>query len=488
MLMKLRLSNLIRLATLLVCATAIVLSSHKAIAGDVTTIKNFVFAEATSQTLLRSGQIDFSTSIGLDDTVNAEMIAFDDALDQPNSKDDPRYALILDVFLSKSSRRVLNLKGITSSVFLGFQGAPFSVGLDDPARNAPGFAAHAANNAPQETYGAAPSTVGAPIIFSYQYDRAQIEARRQLGANLYLVDRVNRTYIRTTVDVSEKHRFEIPYRLSRHDPKRNQIVKSSDTEKDLDDYERQELLLNLSDILRNFQQKASEAMPFKTALALRKEISKSQTKVLADLEANRFDARPLNDPRFDSVVAIYTGKGALGSGFYVTPTVIMTNWHVVNGHRFVEMKNYDGLQTYGTVLGHDARLDIALVKVERRGRPVAFFTGRHLNPGSEVEAIGHPLRFEFSITRGVVSSVRKHYSINLPRGSGGEDVLFVQTDTPINPGNSGGPLFLGQKVVGMNTWGRTDGQNLGFSVHYSELLNFINEHLPGFKIDPTGRN
>jgi len=471
----------------MICWAVFLFGAQNASATDFTNLKRFVFGEATSLTLLKSGEIDFSTALALDDDVEAELVDLDAALDPPTRSNEPRYAIILDVFMAKASRRVLDIKGVPSTVFLGFQGAPFSVAADDPVQKAQGFAALNANRASQNMYGGTPQAVGQPVILSYTYDTAQVQARRRLSAHIYLIDRVARTYIRSTVDVAEEERFEIAYRVSRYDPRKNEIHKNFDTEKELDDYEQKELLINLSDVLKDFQSKAAQAKPFKTTLALHSLIRKGQTKTLASLEANRFDARPLNDPRFDSVVAIYTGKGSLGSGFYVTSNVIMTNWHVVKGQRFVEMKAYDGQQTFGTVLGHDARLDIALVKVERRGRPVAFYTGRNLNPGSQVEAIGHPLRMEFTITRGVVSAIRKHYSINLPKRSGGEDVLFVQTDAPINPGNSGGPLFLGNRVVGMNTWGRRDGESLGFSVHYSELLNFINEHLVGFNVDPAGR-
>lgn len=466
----------------------LIFASSSGYGENLRDLKHVVVAEATSRTLLRSGEIDFSASLALQDDVTADMVSLDEALDPQDGASAPRYAIVIDVFEAKASRRVLDISGVLSTVFLGFMGAPLSVESDDSARSAEGFSQAFTNAAPQIRYGAMTQAVGQPIILSYEYDKARVQARRKLSAHLFLIDRVANTFIRTTVDVAEDRRFEIAYRLSRYDPRRKKITKELDSEQDLDNYERQELLIDLSDVLADFQAKASEAQPFKSALALRKSIRQGQTQVLANLEANRFDARPLNDPRFDSVVAIYTGKGSMGSGFYITSNVVMTNWHVVEGHRFVEMKTYDGRETFGTVLGHDARLDIALVKVDRRGRPVEFYTGRNLNPGSSVEAIGHPMRIEFSITRGIISAIRKHYSINLPRGAGGEDVLFVQTDAAVNPGNSGGPLFLGNRVVGMNTWGRRDATGINFSVHYSELLNFINEHLPGFNVDPTGRS
>ncbi|MBZ0325149.1 MAG: trypsin-like peptidase domain-containing protein, partial [Alphaproteobacteria bacterium] len=129
------------------------------------------------------------------------------------------------------------------------------------------------------------------------------------------------------------------------------------------------------------------------------------------------------------------------------------------------------------------RLDIALIKVQRRGLPVKFYTARTLDLGSTVEAIGHPKSFKFSITRGVISAIRRRSSINLPNGAG-DEVLYIQTDTPVNSGNSGGPLFLGNKVVGVNTWvvDKSVAEGLNFAIHYSEVVDFLRENLPSFKV------
>lgn len=92
--------------------------------------------------------------------------------------------------------------------------------------------------------------------------------------------------------------------------------------------------------------------------------------------------------------------------------------------------------------------------------------------GETVEAIGHPKGYEFTITRGVISAMRKQRSATI-----GSDVLveFVQTDTPISPGNSGGPLLLRDAVIGVNDWIRVDkgSQNLNFSVSYNEIRTYL---------------
>lgn len=446
---------------------------------DATPTLDIAFVEATSRTLLNSGQVDFAAAIELDRPVSAQRLSYNELFAAPQGA--PRFAIIVDVVEARADRRVVKLTGTPSTVFLGYGGAPLSVPPDDPARSAAGFVEQ-----PPPTVSplGQAQPVGQPIVLSYLYDLATIQARKRLTAYAYVVDRQAKTYVRTTIDAHQEERFEVAYRVSRLDPRRTMIESQFDDEQAVDDFSRGELLVPLSDVLREAIAGQAKRVSFKDGADLRRTVLAGQNKTLANLAANQFDARPLNDPRFDSVVVIYTGKRTLGSGFYITPDVVMTNWHVVEDASFVELKLYDGRETFGTVLGRDARLDVALVRVEHRGRPVAFYTGRTLDPGSEVQAIGHPQRFEFAITRGIVSAVRRHFSINLPKWAG-EKVLYVQTDAPISPGNSGGPLFLGNRVVGMNTWARTDGQNLNFAVHYAELMTFLNEHLPGYAVNPA---
>ena len=92
-----------------------------------------------------------------------------------------------------------------------------------------------------------------------------------------------------------------------------------------------------------------------------------------------------------------------------------------------------------------------------------------------VEALGHPKGRKFSLTKGWVSAIRKESSVY--NVSGKDNVLFIQTDAAINKGNSGGPLFMENRVVGVNTQGlskeRTEGMN--FAVHFSEVQDFLNK-------------
>ncbi len=178
------------------------------------------------------------------------------------------------------------------------------------------------------------------------------------------------------------------------------------------------------------------------------------------------------DTRFDSVVVVLSPGGSLGSGFFVRDDVVLTNYHAIKDSKFVEMRLHDGSETFGKIIGQDARRDLALIKVQARGIPVKIYDEQTLILGGQVEAIGHPEGLQFSITKGVVSGIREFQSRFAP---GGKKVRFIQTDTAINPGNSGGPLYFGNKVIGVNTWKVVAAEigGLNFAVHYAEVLEFL---------------
>ena len=148
----------------------------------------------------------------------------------------------------------------------------------------------------------------------------------------------------------------------------------------------------------------------------------------------------------------------LGSGFIVSSDgMIITNQHVVTGADSIVVTLRDGRNFPATLLGEDARTDVAVVRIEGTGFPVAQIgrTG-DLAIGDWLVAIGNPYGFllgnsEPSVTAGVVSALRR--SVLPSAGQPGLYVDMIQTDAAINPGNSGGPLVnaVGE-VVGVNSF------------------------------------
>jgi serine protease Do len=147
----------------------------------------------------------------------------------------------------------------------------------------------------------------------------------------------------------------------------------------------------------------------------------------------------------------------LGSGFIVREDgVIVTNAHVVNGAARISVALKDGTTYPAKLLGADETNDVAVIKIDARGLPVApLGNSSDLLVGEWAIAIGNPYGFllantEPSVTAGVVSGTGR----NLATESEGAGVYvdMIQTDASINPGNSGGPLVnaLGE-VIGVNS-------------------------------------
>jgi len=126
---------------------------------------------------------------------------------------------------------------------------------------------------------------------------------------------------------------------------------------------------------------------------------------------------------------------------------ILTNSHLVNGPREVEVTLQDGRQFIAKVIGLDAKSDVAVVKIDAHHLPtVPLADSRNVQVGDLVLAIGHPFGVGQTVTHGIVSAIDRG-------GMGIEDYeSFIQTDAPINPGNSGGALVdVTGHLIGINT-------------------------------------
>jgi serine protease Do len=155
-------------------------------------------------------------------------------------------------------------------------------------------------------------------------------------------------------------------------------------------------------------------------------------------------------------------QGGMGSGVIIRKDgVIVTNNHVVGDATQVSVKLADGRRLSGKVLGTDPTVDVAIVKIDGSDFPVAALADSdQLEVGQSAIAIGNPLGFERTVTRGVVSAVNRTVGDSQLDG-------LIQTDASINPGNSGGPLLDSSgRVIGINTLVvRASGASgLGFAV------------------------
>jgi serine protease Do len=165
---------------------------------------------------------------------------------------------------------------------------------------------------------------------------------------------------------------------------------------------------------------------------------------------------------------------SLGSGFIIDREgYILTNNHVIEKAQSIKVKLVDGKEYDATVVGKDAKTDIALIKIDAKHTlPVINFgDSAKLDVGDWVVAIGNPFGLETTVTAGIVSAKGRVI------GAGPYDD-FIQTDASINPGNSGGPLFnLNGEVVGINTAIVSGGTGIGFAIP----INMAKDLLPQLK-------
>ena len=316
-------------------------------------------------------------------------------------------------------------------------------------------------------------TITKPVYSDYAFKKNMLKIERHASANLFILDQDRSVVEKKEFNKKEIESFQLVYGLHDKDRYAYRHKKDVASEEDVNRYEAGLMTLSLGDVM-NHGVTSSDEFDGLAIAEIFKEDGKglSESQVLATVSTEvTFD----KDLRFDSVVIVLHPGGGLGTGFYVDPETILTNYHVVEGSDFHEIVLYDGSESFGKVTSKNIALDLALLKVQKRGEPVTFFAGDRLPVGATVDAIGHPQGLEYSLTRGTISGIRRMPSLYDP---GGKPVRFIQSDVAINPGNSGGPLFIGDEVVGVNDWklADTDLEGLSFSIHISEVKKFLAKH------------
>lgn len=136
----------------------------------------------------------------------------------------------------------------------------------------------------------------------------------------------------------------------------------------------------------------------------------------------------------------------MGTGFIVEGGYIITNWHVIENAKEIEVYFEDSRKPYAVeLIAFDKKVDIAILKPGSDFPKVVplHWREKEVRQGEEVFAVGHPLGYRWSVTKGIIS--------HLDRRPASRWQPTIQTDTAINQGNSGGPLLdMDGKVVAIN--------------------------------------
>jgi S1-C subfamily serine protease len=197
-------------------------------------------------------------------------------------------------------------------------------------------------------------------------------------------------------------------------------------------------------------------------------------------------------PGIVSIQVVGDQGGSLGSGIvYDDQGHILTNYHVVEGAKQLEVDFTSGYKIYGTVIGTDLDSDLAIVKVNAPASelyPLPLGDSSTLQVGQTVVAIGNPFGLSGTMTTGIISALgRTLDSVREAPGTGGNFFTagdIIQTDAAINPGNSGGPLFnLNGEVIGINRAIRTTnftttGEPINSGIGFAVAINIVKRVTP----------
>ncbi len=210
-----------------------------------------------------------------------------------------------------------------------------------------------------------------------------------------------------------------------------------------------------------------------------------------------------------SIVSIYVmdwdteEQLSSGSGFFVEPDLIVTNYHVLE--EVADEDTFYDEEEGEVVIVETATGELRLAEVAFTGNSeedlaILLTTDFILNPetgeeeesvqeyppldlffypevGEKVIAVGNPLgEYSATVTEGIISAIREpdESAVEIAADSEMAPVLILQTDAAINPGNSGGPLInLEGQVIGVNTWGRDDANGINFAIASEVLDDFL---------------
>lgn len=145
-----------------------------------------------------------------------------------------------------------------------------------------------------------------------------------------------------------------------------------------------------------------------------------------------------------------------GSGFFVSPTTLVTNYHVVEGSDKIRIKFEGNDSVFQDVylVKASPKYDIAILQTKKAYSFFNVDNGTNLSIGSHIYVIGNPRGLESTISDGILSGKRSNSGIE-----------YLQITAPISPGNSGGPILDERgNVIGIATFTFKDGQNLNFGM------------------------
>ncbi|MCC9607824.1 trypsin-like peptidase domain-containing protein [Blastopirellula sp. JC732] len=173
----------------------------------------------------------------------------------------------------------------------------------------------------------------------------------------------------------------------------------------------------------------------------------------------------------------------MGTGVIVDERgYIITNQHVVEGVRRIQVTLNDGTTYVAQLIAFDEKTDLALIKIDaEKALPVVTTgTSSDLMPGETVIAVGNAYGYENSVTRGIISALHRTVQVSDTQ----KYYDLIQTDASINPGNSGGPLLnIDGEMIGINVAVRVGAQGIGFAIPADTVMEVASQLMSIQRLD-----
>ena len=315
------------------------------------------------------------------------------------------------------------------------------------------------------------------IISEYEVQKLNIEASKSIVLELAFIDVGRKEIYKKEYPIYITKDFEvINSPIAKSDTNKKRLMNGTSKENDVDNWMNEKIpfktsLTNLLDQIRiseNLERKRKSQLINYFVSANKDNSSVNPSKPV--VKQNKIPLKSKDYVIEDSIL-IVENLQSQGTGFYVTNEYVITNQHVVESSGFVTLRDFNNETFTGKVIATDVATDLALISVSEYRVPLELDSQCSVRRRENVFTVGHPKGFEYSTTRGIVSAIR---DMPQPFYSAVGNKKYIQIDAAISSGNSGGPLFNSlEKVIGVNTWGRTDGQSLNFAIHCSEIKNFL---------------
>lgn len=197
-----------------------------------------------------------------------------------------------------------------------------------------------------------------------------------------------------------------------------------------------------------------------------------ETEIVRAVRKVKYSVVNIRGEKTAGVAGTEAGKrvNGMGTGVIIDERgYILTNYHVVDGVREIQVTLADDKRYVATLVARDRETDLAVIKIDaaRELSVIPVGTSADLMPGETVIAVGNAYGYENTVTRGIISALHRAVQVN--------DAQFyddlIQTDAPINPGNSGGPLLnIEGDMIGINVAVRAGAQGIGFAIPVDKAL------------------